>query len=120
MTTDYSSAIDDVLRHTQRMQTALNDRMYEINNRTFQATDDEKTVSVTIDGRQRLTDLFIADGLLRLGTETVAQRINEALLNAQAAASAAEQADHQRFFELMDYAGASLGDIVGPMQAKLG
>jgi DNA-binding protein YbaB len=120
MTTDYSSPMDEVLRHTQRMQSAMDDQLHAIATRSFKATDEAKTVSVTVDGRQRLTGLFLADGLLRLGTETVAQRINEAMANAQAAAATADHADQQRFFELMDYAGESLGGIVAPMQANLG
>jgi ESX secretion-associated protein EspL len=120
MSTDNHSPLDDVLRHTQRMQSAMDDQLHQINSRSFSATDEAKTVSVTVDGRQRLTDLFIRDGLLRLGTETVAQRINEAMLNAQAAAAAADQADQRRFFELMDYAAGSLHGIVGSAQAKSG
>jgi len=63
---------------------------------------------------------LVFGGALRLGTETLAERINEAIRNAHAAATAASEADQQRFFELMDYAAGSLANILGPTRAKSG
>lgn len=105
--------VADVLRHAQHIQSAMDEQLYQLNTNSFRGTDDSKTVAVTIDGRQRLTDLFIQDGLLRLGAETVAQRVNEAIGNAQATATAADEAEQQRFFALMDDAAGSLKGILG-------
>jgi ElaB/YqjD/DUF883 family membrane-anchored ribosome-binding protein len=51
---------------------------------------------VTLNGHQWLTDVFIEDGLLRLGADTVAARVNEALQNAGATASESMEADRER------------------------
>lgn len=72
-----------------RFQSALDGTLNQMNNGSFRATDEAETVEVTINGHQWLTGLRIEDGLLKkLGAEAVAQRVNEALHNAQAAASA--------------------------------
>ena len=80
---------------------------------TFRGIDEAQTVAVTVDGRQRLTGLQIKDGLLRLAAETVAQRINEAILEAQAEATVADRAAQERLFESMDDAAGSLKDVLG-------
>ncbi|MCV7409331.1 hypothetical protein AWC05_09840 [Mycobacterium florentinum] len=79
----------------------------------FRGIDEAHTVAVTVDERQRLTGLQITDGLLRLGAETVAQHINEAILEAQAEAIAADGAAQERLFELPDDAAGSLQDVLG-------
>jgi hypothetical protein len=43
-----------------------------------------------------LTDVFIEDGLLRLGAATVEGRVNEALQNAATMASTSIDADRER------------------------
>lgn len=88
----------DALRHAQHIQ--------------FRGTDEAHTVAVTVDARQRLTGLQIKDGLLRLGADTVAQRINEAILEAQADATVADGAAQERLFDLMDDAAGSLKDVL--------
>ncbi|EFP41108.1 type VII secretion system ESX-1 associated protein EspL [Mycobacterium tuberculosis] len=71
-----------------RFQSALDGTLNQMNNGSFRATDEAETVEVTM-GTSGLTGLRIEDGLLKkLGAEAVAQRVNEALHNAQAAASA--------------------------------
>ena len=55
-------------------------------------------------GHQRgmvVTHLHIEDGLLRLGAETVEERINEALMKAQAEASASNDAMYGATFEAL-------------------
>ncbi|MGH3969430.1 MAG: YbaB/EbfC family nucleoid-associated protein [Mycobacterium sp.] len=79
----------------------------------FRGIDEDHTVAVTVDGRQRLTGLQITDGLLRLGAETVAQHVSEAILEAQAEAIAADGAAQERLFEMMDAAAGSLKDVLG-------
>ena len=113
MSTDNHAQVAEVLRHAQHIQSAMDEQLHQLNTRSFKGTDAAKTVAATVDGRQRLTDLYLQDGLLRLGTQTVAQRINEAMVNAQAAATAADEAEQQRFFELMDGAAGSLKGILG-------
>jgi hypothetical protein len=63
---------------------------------TFTATDESETVEVTLDGHHHLTGAFIEDGLLRLGAQEVESRLNEALQNATAAATASIEADRER------------------------
>ncbi len=96
----------------------MDEQLHQLNTRSFDGTDAAKTVVVTLDGRQRLAGLRIEDGLLRLGADTVARRINEAILNAQADATAAIEADQQRFVELLGHAADSLKDMLGAGEAK--
>jgi hypothetical protein len=51
---------------------------------------------VTLNGHSWLTDVFIEDGLLRLGAETVEARINEALQKAMVEATSSLEADRER------------------------
>lgn len=95
MTTEIDR-VDEVLRELQGFTSAIEDQQYRTETASFKATDEAETVEVTLDGRNWLTGLFIEEGLLRLGPETIARRLNEALRNAQAAADAASEADQQR------------------------
>ncbi|GBE65221.1 hypothetical protein MFM001_16830 [Mycobacterium sp. MFM001] len=54
---------------------------------TFTGTDEYKSVEVTLNGHHQLLSVFISDGLLRLEAETVEQRLNEAVRNANNAAT---------------------------------
>ncbi|MEZ0053653.1 DNA-binding protein YbaB [Mycobacterium sp. MAA66] len=85
-----------ILQQAQRLQAAMDDQLAKMNSETFTATDEARTVEVTLNGHHWLTDLFIEDGLLRLGVATVQARINEALGNATALASASIQLDRER------------------------
>ncbi|MCT7659000.1 YbaB/EbfC family nucleoid-associated protein [Mycobacterium sp. CPCC 205710] len=85
-----------VLRQAQQLQSLMDDQLHKMNSQTFTATDEAKTVEVTLNGHQHLTGAFIEDGLLRLGAETVQQRLNEALQKATEAASASMEADRER------------------------
>ncbi|MEE6140084.1 YbaB/EbfC family nucleoid-associated protein [Mycobacterium sp. 050128] len=120
MSTEIHSLLDEVLHQTRHIGSALDEHLHQLNNRTFNGADEAKTVVVTLDGRQRLAGLRIEDGLLRLGAETVARRINEAIVNAQADATAASEADGQQFVELLNHAAGSLKDILGATEAKSG
>jgi DNA-binding protein YbaB len=79
----------------------------------FRGTDQAETVEVTLNGHRCLTGLEIEEGLLRLGAETVQQRINEALLNAQGAATEARQAENAQLVR-------TLVDITQSLQNSLG
>lgn len=113
MSTERHPQMVEALEFGQRLQSALEDDMYRTHTETFTATDETKTVEVTVDGQRNLTDLRIEDGLLRLGAETVQQRVNEALSNAAVAVNAANEAQHQRLVE-------SLAGIAGSMKETLG
>lgn len=93
-----------VLRQAQRLQAIMDDQLHRMNTQTFTATDESRTVEVTLNGHHHLTGAFISEGLLRLGVETVQQRLNEALLNATAAATASIEADRERI-------DAAIGEI---------
>ena len=113
MSSMMSQQVTEALHQGQQwIQSVLDQHVHQMNTETFKGTDESETVSVTLDARRRLKDLHIEDGLLRLGTETVAQRINEAICDALAAASAAHEAEQQRV--------ASLPDLPESFAAMLG
>jgi len=99
--TDMHPQVAAVLQQAQRLQAAMDDQLAKMNTETFTATDEARTVEVTLNGHHWLTDLFIEDGLLRLGAETVQARINEALANATARAVESIQLDRERLNELV-------------------
>lgn len=84
------------LRQAQQLQSLMDDQLRRMNTQTFTAADESETVEVTLNGHHHLIGAFISDGLLRLGVETVQQRLNEALQNAIAAATASIEADRER------------------------
>jgi DNA-binding protein YbaB len=90
-----------VLQQAQRLQSVMDEQLAKMNTESFTATDEAKTVEVTLNGHHWLTDLFIEDGLLRLGADTVEARINEALANATAKATESIDADRARLNELV-------------------
>jgi ESX secretion-associated protein EspL len=91
---------DALLRQADRLQSALDDYQH-LETTFFSGADEAKTVRVTVDGGKRLADLYIEEGLLRLGSETVQQRLNEALLNANAAATGAVGAEQEKLLETL-------------------
>ena len=100
-----------VLNQAQRLQSIVDDQLHKMNTETFTATDEAKTVEVTLNGHHHLTAVFIADGLLRMGARVVEQRFNEALQNATAAATQSIEADRER----IDAAVAEItADLQGP------
>ncbi len=112
-TQDQHPQVAEALEQLKRFNAALEDQMYQTNIESFTGTDEAKTVNVTIDGHHALTGLSIEDGLLRLGAQTVEERLNEALRNAQAAATAAITAQQQQVF-------ASLLDMTEQMMKAAG
>ncbi|SOX53274.1 ESX-1 secretion-associated protein EspL [Mycobacterium ahvazicum] len=113
MSTDRHPQLAQALEYGQQLQSALEDELYRTHTETFTATDETKTVEVTVNGRRNVTDLRIEDGLLRLGAETVERRVNEALRNAAAVVKVANEAQQQRLVE-------SLAGIAGSMTDTLG
>lgn len=81
--------VAEVLALAGQFQTALDGTLNQMNTGSFRGTDEARTVEVTINGHQWLTGIRIDDGLLNeVGAEVVGARVNEALQNAQASASA--------------------------------
>ena len=97
-----------VLQQAQRLQSIMDDQLHRMNTQTFTATDESETVEVTLNGHHHLTGASIEDGLLRLGVELVQQRLNEALQNATAAATASIEADRERIDEAVAQITAGL------------
>jgi DNA-binding protein YbaB len=93
--------VSAVLAQAQRLQSVMDEQLRKMNTETFTATDESKTVEVTINGHHWLTDVFIEDGLLRLGAETVAARVSEALQSAAAQATASIYEDRARIDALV-------------------
>ena len=85
-----------VLAQAQRLQSVMDDQLAKMNTQTFTASDETETVEVTLNGHSWLTDVFIEDGLLRLGAETVQARVNEALAKAMEEATSSLDADRER------------------------
>ncbi|MCV7063600.1 YbaB/EbfC family nucleoid-associated protein [Mycolicibacterium vaccae] len=85
-----------VLRQARRLQALMDEQLDKMATSSFTASDENDTVEVTLNGHQWLKDVYIQDGLLRLGAEEVEHRVNEALHKASAEASAAIDADRER------------------------
>ncbi len=85
-----------VLRQAQQLQSLMDEQLNRMDTQTFTGTDQSGTVKVTLNGHHHLTGTVIEDGLLGLGVGEVQQRLNEALHNATAAATAALEADRDR------------------------
>jgi len=113
MTTEMHPQVVEALRQAQQMRSAIDHQTHRRDTESFTGTDESKTVEVSVNGRLYLTGLHIEDGLLRLGAETVEQRINEAVSNARATASAGTDAEYE---QLMD----TLVDIADSLQKTLG
>lgn len=94
--TDMHPQVAAVLKQAQRLQSLMDDQLTKMNTESFTASDESETVEVTLNGHHWLTGVFIEDGLLRLGAETVEGRINEALQKAASKASASIDADRER------------------------
>jgi DNA-binding protein YbaB len=105
--------VAETMKLLEKFNSALSDQIQQVSTAAFKGTDEDKTVEVTVDGARWLTGLYIEDGLLRLGAETVGERINEAMRNAQAAAS---ESIHERQAQLY----ANLAGITATMRNGLG
>jgi DNA-binding protein YbaB len=113
MSTETHPQVAEALEQLQKFSSALEEQMRTTNNESYTATDEAESVEVTINGNRLLTGMNIEQGLMRLGPETVSQRINEALRNAQAAATEGLEAQRGALV-------ASLVDIAGSLQNSVG
>jgi DNA-binding protein YbaB len=100
---DMDPAAAQALALTARFQSALDGQLHRMNAGTFKASDEAESVEVTLNGYQWLTGMRIQDGLLNeLGAQGVEQRINEALLNAQRAATAFSEQTGEALVETLN------------------
>lgn len=113
MTAETEQTVTDALQQMQQVMSAIDDEKYRASSESFTATDESGTVTVVVNGDRWLTDLRIEQGLLRLGVETVQQRILEALYQAQAAAFAVANDEQQRIED-------SLAGFVNSLEHQLG
>lgn len=113
MTGQMHPQVAEALHQLQRFSSALEDQQHRTNTESFTGTDEAESVQVTLDAHHWLTDLYLGDGVLRLGAEAVAQRINEALQNANCAATDAIRAEH-------DALAQTLHEIAQDLQKGLG
>lgn len=110
MSTEAHPQAVEALDQLKRFNSALEDHVHRTTTETYTATDEAESVKVVLDGNRTLTGLYLEEGLLRLGAETVQNRINEALLNAQAAAESGFEANQQQLLAtLTDAANELIG-----------
>ena len=101
MTEDMHPQVAAVLRQAQLLQSVMDDQLAKMNQQTFTAMDETRTVEVTLNGHSWLTDVYLEDGVLRLGAEVVESRLNEALQKATAEAAESIEADRERIDSLV-------------------
>jgi DNA-binding protein YbaB len=118
MSNEMHPQVAEVLRQVENFQTLLDAQADQTKSESFTGTDEAKSVQVTLDGRQWLTEIYIKDGLLRLGLATVAERINEAMRNAQATATVALEAEGERFIESLAGFEGSLNEAKARIEAQ--
>jgi DNA-binding protein YbaB len=118
MSTESHPVVDEVLQKAQQIQSMADSQLANAKSESFRGADESETVRVTVDGRQWLTGLHIEDGLLRLGIDTVAQRVNEAIQNAQDAAAGVVEAEQERFLQSLGELADSLTATVAAAEPK--
>lgn len=96
MTEEMHPQVAAVLRQAHELQSLMDDQLHKMNTETFTAADEAKSVEVTLNGHHHLVDVYIQDGLLRLGAQAVQQRLNEAIQTATVAATSSIEADRER------------------------
>jgi DNA-binding protein YbaB len=101
-----------VLDEFKKFNDVLEGTLKQRGSGSFQAKDASETVEAVINGDLLLTQLHIEDGLLRLGAETVEQRINEALTKAIAEAAASNEEMYGKAFEALANIVDSLGKTI--------
>lgn len=110
MTDDLHPEVAAVLKQARRLQALMDEQLDKMDSESFTATDESETVEVTLNGHHWVKDVFIEDGLLRLGSNMVEQRLNEALQNATAQATASIDADRERLDAVVAEITANLTD----------
>jgi DNA-binding protein YbaB len=104
-----TAALDEMKKFNELLEGALTKK----STGSFSAKDESETVEVVVNGDILLTQVYIEDGLLRLGAETVEDRINEALMKAQAQATASNDAMYGATFEAITGMLENMQKIMG-------
>ncbi|ACC42755.1 MULTISPECIES: YbaB/EbfC family nucleoid-associated protein [Mycobacterium] len=92
-----------------QFQSTLQGRFHHMNNGVFKASDETKSVQVTLNGYQWLTGIRIENGLLKeVGAQGVAERVNEALQNAQRAVSVFDEQSGQTLVDTLATISAAI------------
>jgi DNA-binding protein YbaB len=112
MTAEMDPQVADALQQAIQFQSAMDEQVDRMHTGSFKGTDEAESVQATLNGHGLITGLYIEDGLLRRGAEVVGQRVNEALRNAQAAVTAACEAESEQLL-------ASLADIANVLRERL-
>jgi DNA-binding protein YbaB len=100
-----------LLAEADELRSALDDHRHFLKNAQFEGTDEAKTVAVMITADYRLTFVQIQDGLIRLGADAVAQRLNEACDKAGAAAAEAVEAKEDKLVETLGLTAAVMENV---------
>ncbi|WP_373194254.1 secretion protein EspL [Mycobacterium marinum] len=86
-----------------QFQSTLQGRFHHMNNGVFKASDETKSVQVTLNGYR------IENGLLKeVGAQGVAERVNEALQNAQRAVSVFDEQSGQTLVDTLATISAAI------------
>lgn len=112
MTIEPHPQATEVLDQFKKFGDILEGAMKQQGAGSFSAKDETETVEVVINGDRCITQLHIEDGLLRLGADTVQERINEALGRANAEASANLNATYEETFEMLNKVVQSLSKTI--------
>jgi DNA-binding protein YbaB len=110
VTDDMHPEVAAVLKQARRLQSLMDEQLDKMASESFTASDEGETVEVTLNGHHWLKDVYIQDGLLRLGAEVVEQRVNEALQKASADATASIDADRERLDAVVAEITAEVSD----------
>jgi len=102
----------EAMEHLQKFTSTLEDQLRLRTGESFTATDETETVEATVNADSVLTRLHIEDGLLRLGAETVEQRINEALRIAQSEVDLALEAQQEHLVHKLNEIAGSLTKLL--------
>lgn len=109
-TDDMHPQVAAVLRQAGRLQDLMDSQLQKMAGESFTASDESETVEVTLNGHHHLVDVHLSDGVLRLGSDTVSGRLNEALHNATEVASESIAVDQDRLNEAIS---EITGDLSG-------
>ena len=110
MTDDMHPEVAAILKQARRLQSLMDEQLDKMASESFTASDEGETVEVTLNGHHWLKDVYIQDGLLRLGAETVEHRVNEALQKASAEVTASIDADRERLDAVVAEITAEVSD----------
>ena len=107
------------MNQLERLNQILDEQVRSMHAQSFSGSDQAGTVDVTLDGQFKLVGLEIEDGLLRMGAETVEQRINEALLNARTNAFGDVSAEQTQLIDSLSEMADEMVETVNAQLARM-